>query len=569
MSGPGILDDRDRGWLCHMWEKATTPDDWSSSGEPHPWWDRDSTPPMCALPRYDLFEPSYALALMSDVTPAWREVYTRIADELVARHTTFWAAIDWVTLIGRDPRRDSYPPEWQILAPEELRGRYEIPGWTGNGVEPWGLQPDPIGSDGNLFFRGYFNLLLGLYRYIAGDDKWDRPFPVTGYRDRRFEWSHSQITEFLTLQIEERPQGPHCENTKIYPHCVSAAGVGLQLYDALGGTDNQRVFHRWLEFAQQHYMETNRGELAWWAAYYDPLREVAYAMPGQGSAFMVLEAAPYMYPADRELVGRLYEMAMRRLGWSDPRRPIVRLLANPQMVARALFFAREFGDAVTQERLREIVEQEFEPRFFADEQDRFGYWFGLATPWPRGQLTGMLMMSQVGEPGGWWRIFNEPNLAKHHEPTVEGVDYPSVGIAQAYNDADAGVLLVRTYAGRPSRRGAATTWRVTNLPDPAALSVTCDGEDFTGIRVIGEDTVEIACDIDDHLFRLNVRTDDKQSVPENRDTRLADRRSPHATRIPGAQPSAAAEISTPAPSRTSPQATSCSCCAPAQRWRPV
>lgn len=304
-----------------MWEKATTPDDWSSAGEPHPWWDRDSTPPTCAFPRFDLFESAYALTIMSDVTPAWREVYARIADGLVARHTTFWAAIDWLTLIGPDPRRDSYPPEWHYLLPEPLRGRYEGPGWTANGIEPWGLQPDPIGADGNLFFRGFLNLLLGLYRYIAGDDKWDRPFPVTGYREREFEWSHSRITEFLTLQMEERPQGPHCENTKIYPHCVSGAGAGLQLYDALRGTDNQRVYHRWVDFAKQRYMETKRGEPSWGATYYDPLQEVAHVMPGQGSALMMLEATPSMYPADREFVGQLYEMAMRRLGWSDRRKP--------------------------------------------------------------------------------------------------------------------------------------------------------------------------------------------------------------------------------------------------------
>jgi hypothetical protein len=568
MSAQGILDDRARGWLRHMWEKATTPDDWSSAGEPHAWWDGDSTAPMCALPRYDLFEPSYALALMSDVTPAWREVYARIADGLVARHTTFWASIDWLTLIGRDPSRDSYPPDWQIFVPPELRGRYETLGWTANGVEPWGLQPDPIGADGNLFFRGYFNLLLGLHRYIAGDDKWDRPFPVTGYGDRQFTWSHSRITEFLTVQIEDRPQGPHCENTKIYPHCVSAAGVGLQLYDALRGTDNQRVFHRWLEFAQQHYMKIKRGELAWWAAYYDPLQEVAYAMPGQGAAFTVLEAAPYMYPANRELVGRLYEMTMRRLGWSDPRKPIHRLVPNPQLVARALFFAREFGDAVTEQRLQDIVEQEFEPRFFGDEQDRFGFWFGLDAPWPRGQLTGALMMSQVGEPGGWWRIFNEPNLTKHHEPTVEGVDYPSLGIAQAYNETDAGVLWVRTCSGRPSHRGAPTTWRVTNLPDPAAVSVTCDGEDFTRVRVIGDDAVEIACDIEDHLFRLTLGTRHEHSKSEHRGFRAADDPAPQATATARTRSSVAAAVGAPAPARA-PRASGCSCCAPAQRARPV
>ena len=86
-----------------MWRKATTPDDWSSAGEPLQWWDRDSSAPMCAFPRFDLSETAYILPLLADRTPAWREVYARIADELVGRHTTFWAAVDWLTLIGHDP----------------------------------------------------------------------------------------------------------------------------------------------------------------------------------------------------------------------------------------------------------------------------------------------------------------------------------------------------------------------------------------------------------------------------------------------------------------------------------
>src|SRR5271166_1954277 len=153
------LGDRGRGWLRHIWEKATTPDDWSSSGTPHAWWDRDSTAPMCSFPRFDLNETSYVLPVLANLTPAWREAYTAIADGLITRYTSFWAAVDWLTLIGPDPNVDRYPLEWLGLAPEHLRGRYPLPGWTGNGVEPWGLQPDPIGSDGNLFFRGFFNLL--------------------------------------------------------------------------------------------------------------------------------------------------------------------------------------------------------------------------------------------------------------------------------------------------------------------------------------------------------------------------------------------------------------------------
>jgi len=61
---------------------------------------------VCAFFRFDLVETACVLPLMADATPAWREAYTRIADELLRRHTTFWGAIDWLTLIGPDPGRD-------------------------------------------------------------------------------------------------------------------------------------------------------------------------------------------------------------------------------------------------------------------------------------------------------------------------------------------------------------------------------------------------------------------------------------------------------------------------------
>ena len=77
------INQRARGWLRFIWDKATTEDDWSSNGDPHQWWDKTSTAPMCAFPRFDLSETSYALPLLVDQTPAWREIYTRIADELV------------------------------------------------------------------------------------------------------------------------------------------------------------------------------------------------------------------------------------------------------------------------------------------------------------------------------------------------------------------------------------------------------------------------------------------------------------------------------------------------------
>ena len=55
------LNERAIGWLNFLYQKATTSDDWSEDGDPHEWWDRSSTPPMCSFPRFDLQESTYAL----------------------------------------------------------------------------------------------------------------------------------------------------------------------------------------------------------------------------------------------------------------------------------------------------------------------------------------------------------------------------------------------------------------------------------------------------------------------------------------------------------------------------
>jgi len=174
---------------------------------------------MLNFARFDLIDSSYAMALMADTTPAWRELYGSILDKLLQRYGTYWGAIDWLTQIGHDPQRGNYPEDWnRLYIPADRQGHYDVPGWTANGTEPWGLQMDPIGADGNLFYKGFFNLLLGLYRYVSGDDKWSRPFTIIGDGANAFTYTHSGVNELLTRQWAARREGCHCENTKIWPY---------------------------------------------------------------------------------------------------------------------------------------------------------------------------------------------------------------------------------------------------------------------------------------------------------------------------------------------------------------
>ena len=170
------------------------------------------------LTRFDLVDSAYSMALMADRTPAWREVYAELLNQLVERHTSWWAASDWLTQFGPDPDRGSYPENWRTLIPEELWGEYDVPGWTANGIAPYGVQMDPIAADGMLFFKGFFCLLLGLHRHVTGDDRWNQPFDIIRDGEHTFSWTHSGIASYLSNQWRERPIGVHCENTKIWPY---------------------------------------------------------------------------------------------------------------------------------------------------------------------------------------------------------------------------------------------------------------------------------------------------------------------------------------------------------------
>ena len=118
------LNRRALGWMRFLWEKSTTPDDWTSNGVPHPWWDRYTFPVVVSYGRFDLSFSAYGIIMMADQTPAWREVYTRMTDEMATRFPTYWGAIDWLTQIGNDPKRENSPPPVMNRIPERLRWRH-------------------------------------------------------------------------------------------------------------------------------------------------------------------------------------------------------------------------------------------------------------------------------------------------------------------------------------------------------------------------------------------------------------------------------------------------------------
>ncbi len=158
--------------------------------------------------------------------------------------------------------------------------------------------------------------------------------------------------------------------------------------------------------------------------------------------------------------------------------------------------AREFGDVITEARLHDTLERVADPRSFGVGDCEFGFWFHYDEPWPRGQLSASLMVTEVADPGDWQRLFNKPNMTKFVEPTVEGVDFPTIGLSQAWNDLEHGMLQLRTYVGTQSERGRQTHFKVINIPDVDDVFVRCNGEEFRGWSRVGDHAIDIQTHVD-------------------------------------------------------------------------
>jgi hypothetical protein len=64
------------------------------------------------------------------------------------------------------------------------------------------------------------------------------------------------------------------------------------------------------------------------------------------------------------------------------------------------------------------------------------------------------------------------------------------------------VLTIETTAVTPSRRGDPTSFTINQLPSPAEVSVTVDGQASAGWRVTGGNSIRLDLDIGDHQIRV-------------------------------------------------------------------
>ena len=170
----------------------------------------------------------------------------------------------------------------------------------------------------------------------------------------------------------------------------------------------------------------------------------------------------------------------------------------------ALMLAKELGRDRLAAQLAAALAPMTEPRRFGEAESEFGWYFHLGEEWPRGQLNSLMVTADLIAEGSWEQAFQPHGTTdRFEEPTVVGVDFPTLGIAQAYNDPGRGVLVVETYCGDRARYGQPTTFRVANIDAPS-VTVVRDGTAFGGwTQDPASGDITILSDLASHIFEIS------------------------------------------------------------------
>ncbi len=276
---------------------------------------------------------------------------------------------------------------------------------------------------------------------------------------------------------------------------MSAAGLGLRLHDTLYGSDYNRVFQNWWEYAKEHYVPIHGGEVVGsMTMYYDPI--LGIHMPSDHEPFQKFGTAQLIQASRPDDARVLVEAAFDQLGWRGGA-PIEIRGGNPREVIYGMIYAREYGDEGLYGKLKAYAEERFEPTW-DDTSGEFWWDFGLNEPHPRGQFNAITALAETMTEGAWGRLFREPNLRKFVEPTVTGVDFPKVCLSQAVYDIDRRCLIVATDKGAPGASGEPTTFRIANV-HPGNCTVVADGAVSDDWRAVDGD-IEVSTTVGEHTF---------------------------------------------------------------------
>lgn len=142
---------------------------------------------------------------------------------------------------------------------------------------------------------------------------------------------------------------------------------------------------------------------------------------------------------------------------------------GPRFTALAMMLARNWAVTDLAVALQAACDEHYPPNW-EHERGEMTWDFGLGEPYPRGQYNATMAAADGMTEGGWWRLGNVSSAPRFDEPTVSGVDFPTVALTRAEWNSHARQLNLALNPMNDAVVGQPTTMRVSGLDDPAAYS---------------------------------------------------------------------------------------------------
>jgi hypothetical protein len=246
--------------------------------------------------RYQLAFSSYAVAALSQATPAYRTLYAQALRGAIEKmlHIDVWG---YWRVPPDNPDSSSGSGHVAVLLSPHQR-------------IPAGPPSDPIAHN-NLQYSGHLSTMLGLYEKISGDPLYDSPFslgdPSTGVQ---YTYTHSRVADRIHAQMQSTGfGGVCCEQGMAYVPCNNHAMASNTLHDALHDTNYRDANGPWLKTVRDKMVLRGPALRGVFGTAY--VKDLHMAAP---VAFNFTDAwgLAFMLPFDRPLVRKLYPRFKKR-----------------------------------------------------------------------------------------------------------------------------------------------------------------------------------------------------------------------------------------------------------------
>jgi hypothetical protein len=126
-----------------------------------------------------------------------------------------------------------------------------------------------------------------------------------------------------------------------------------------------------------------------------------------------------------------------------------------------------------------------------------------------------MVANYVGE-RSWANAFSTFDPHRFLAPTIEGVDFPKLGIDFAYNETADASLHIKTYATSSHAKGEHTQFRIVNLPAVDEVRILRDGRQFCAWEQLNDSSIVIHSKVERHRFSIYTNYRDPAAAPPNK-----------------------------------------------------